>query len=122
MEPTEVFDTYWRFAAERQSVNDRRLAGEPGPWTQDPGIRTYRFTKAYRATDRVSQYLIREILYREDRSQATREVFFRAMLFKLFNKIETWEAIERKLGPVTFEDVDFDAISAVLDDVRRQGR
>lgn len=122
MEPTEVYNTYWQFAAERQSVYIRRLAGEPGPWTQDPIIRTYRFTNAYRATDRVSQYLIREILYREDRPQTAREVFFRAMLFKLFNKIETWEAIERRLGPVTFENVDFDAISAVLENVRRQGR
>jgi hypothetical protein len=121
MEPTEVYDTYWRFAAERQSVYLRRLAGEQGPWTLDPVIRTYRFTNVYRAADRVSQYLIREILYREDRPQVAREVFFRTMLFKLFNKIETWEAIERKLGPVTFENADFNRISEVLEDSRRRG-
>ena len=41
----------------------RRLAGSPPPWTDDPVICTHRFTNAYRAADRVSQYLIRYVLY-----------------------------------------------------------
>jgi hypothetical protein len=121
MEPTEVYDTYWRFAAERQSIYLRRLAREPGPWTKDPIIRAYRFTNTYRASDRVSQYLIREVLYREDRPQAAPEVFFRTMLFKLFNKIETWEAIESKVGPVAYKAVNFNTVSSVLDDLLNQG-
>jgi hypothetical protein len=31
---TEVFDTYWRFAAERQNVFFRRAAASQPPWTQ----------------------------------------------------------------------------------------
>ena len=32
---TEVFDTYWRFAAERQSIFFKRFKGEKAPWTND---------------------------------------------------------------------------------------
>ena len=62
--PTQVFDTYWRFAAARQQVYQARLRGDPGPWTADPILATYRFTNCYRAADRVSQYLIKEVIYR----------------------------------------------------------
>lgn len=119
--PTEVYDSYWRFAAERMSIYYKRLVDSAGPWTDDPILRSYRFTNAYRAADRVSQYLIREIQYREDRSQAPAEVFFRSMLFKLFNKIETWELIEHSLGPVSWQAADLNEISLVLHEASRHG-
>lgn len=115
MVPTEVFNSYWRFAAERQTILHRRLAGEPGPWTSDPILSAHRFTNAYRVADRVSQYLVREVQQRDDRSQAPQELFFRTILFKLFNKIETWEALEERLGPLAWSTVDLDAVAAVLD-------
>ena len=59
LKPTEVYDSYWRFAAERQDVFFRRLHRLPPPWTDDPVLRAHKFTNAYRASDRVSQYLIR---------------------------------------------------------------
>jgi hypothetical protein len=31
LQPTVVFDTFWRFAAERKAVDDRRRAGLPQP-------------------------------------------------------------------------------------------
>jgi hypothetical protein len=119
--PTEVYDSYWRFAAERMSIYYRRLVDSAGPWTDDPVLRSYRFTNAFRAADRVSQYLIREVQYREDRSQAPAEVFFRSMLFKLFNKIETWELIEHSLGPVSWQAADLNAVSRVLHEASRHG-
>jgi hypothetical protein len=88
---SEVYESYWRFAAERQDVFFRRARGEARPWTGNTVLATYKFTNAYRASDRVSQYLIRHIIYRADLPSAPREVFFRILLFKLFNKIETWE-------------------------------
>src|SRR5271155_4828919 len=51
--PTAVFDSYWHFAAERQRVFFARVAGESAPWTRDPILSTYKFTNAYRASDRV---------------------------------------------------------------------
>jgi hypothetical protein len=121
MTPTAVYDSYWRFAAERQAIYERRLKDRSGPWTRDPVLRTYRFTNVYRAADRVSQYVISDVQYRADRSQSPEELFFRTLLFKLFNKIETWEMIERALGPVSWRNVDFDAISRLLDDTLRRG-
>ena len=32
---TVVYETYWRFACERQRIFHRRVRGEPGPWTED---------------------------------------------------------------------------------------
>lgn len=31
LRPTVAFDTFWRFAAERKAIDDRRRAGEPAP-------------------------------------------------------------------------------------------
>lgn len=112
---TEVYDTYWRFAAERQAIYCRRLVDPVGPWTDDPILERYRFTNAYRAADRVSQYLIKEVQYRPDRSTAPAEVFFRTMLFKIFNKIETFELIEHHLGPVSWQSTSLNEIAVVLD-------
>src|SRR2546430_9607468 len=74
-EPTEVYETYWRFAAERQAIFFRRLAGLPAPWTSDPILARYKFTNVYRASDRVSQYLIRHVIYRGRQDPV--EAFFR---------------------------------------------
>lgn len=115
MVPTPVFDTYWRFAAERQAIYFRRMTNPVGPWTNDPILSTFRFTNAYRASDRVSQYLIREIQYRPDRSARPSEVFFRTILFKLFNRIETWEDLERQCGPMIWDRIDLDRIAKTLD-------
>jgi hypothetical protein len=122
MTPTVVFDTYWRFAAERLAMFYRRYSDPTGPWTSDPILSVYRFTNTYRVADRVSQYLIREVQARPDRSQMVRELFFRTVLFKIFNRIETWEALEAKLGPLQWEGIDLTRIDQTLEGLRRRGR
>ena len=117
--PTVVYDTYWRFAAERQEVFFRKLAGETPPWTDDPIIALHKFTNAYRASDRVSQYLIRNIIYEGD--QSATEVFFRIILFKLFNKVGTWELLQDKLGPITYEGFSFTRYDRVLTEAMSSG-
>ncbi len=73
--PTPVFETFWRFAAERQNIFFRRLDHTALSWTNDPILQRYKFTNAYRASDRVSQYLIRNVIYEGDQSPS--EIFFR---------------------------------------------
>ncbi len=85
--PSIVYDSYWYLAAERQNIFFKRLNDELSPWTYDPILLKHKFTNAYRASDRVSQYLIKNVIYKG--SQDPNEVFFRIILFKLFNKIET---------------------------------
>ncbi len=116
---TEVYDTYWRFAAERLAVYFRRLSDPLGPWSCDPILSEYRFTNVYRVTDRVSQYLVKEIQYGAERSRSPSEVFFRTILFKIFNRISTWEALEYKLGPISWQSTDIEKIAKVLDDLIR---
>jgi thymidylate kinase len=110
--PTVVYDTYWRFAAERQEIFFRRWQQQRPPWTADPILSEFKFTNAYRASDRVSQFLIKEVIYKGD--QAEEEVFFRIILFKLFNKIETWQLLERSLGAITYREFDFKAYDTIL--------
>jgi hypothetical protein len=122
MTPTVVFDTYWRFAAERLAMFYRRYSNPIGPWTSDPILRTYRFTNSYRAADRVSQYLIREVQAGTDRPKTPQEVFFRTMLFKIFNRIDTWEALEKQLGPLEWRRADLGELDRTLEDLRLRGR
>ena len=63
--PTVVYETYWRFAAERQEMFFRKIEGLPAPWTTDTILARHKFTNAYRASDRVSQYPNQErVIYR----------------------------------------------------------
>lgn len=110
--PSLVYDTYWRFAAERQAVFFNRWRDLPPPWTSDPILQEYKFTNAYRASDRVSQYLIREVIYGGD--QSPEELFFRIILFKFFNKIETWELLKTALGSVSYRDYDYRVYDRLL--------
>lgn len=118
---TPVFDSYWRFAVERQNVFCQRLMGKPAPWTSDSVISVHKFTNAYRASDRVSQYLIRHVIYRNDLPQSPSEVLFRTLLFKLFNKIETWELLEHSFGEITFKNYKFEHYDKVLSQAMRAG-
>lgn len=94
--PTDIYKTYWKFASERQEIFMKRIEGGSYPWTNDPILSKYKFTNVYRASDRVSQYLIKNVIYKGD--QNYEEIFFRTLLFKFFNKIETWESLKIKLG------------------------
>jgi hypothetical protein len=113
LHPTAVYDTYWRFAAARQQVYEARLAGHSRPWTSDPILAAHRFTNCYRAADRVSQFLISQVSYRG--TQAWDEVFFRTLLFKVFNRVQTWRLLTGQLGDVAWAGYDFARYDGVLE-------
>ena len=113
--PSIAYNTYWKFATERQNIFFKRLNGEGFPWTKDKILNEYKFTNVYRATDRVSQYLIKNVIYKG--SQKPEEVFFRLVLFKIFNRISTWEVLEYELGKISFKDYSFKRYDKVLSEV-----
>ncbi|MFA6147976.1 MAG: nucleotide kinase domain-containing protein [bacterium] len=117
---TTVFDTYWRFAVKRQELFMRRIMGTPQPWTDDQILASHRFTNVYRASDRVSQYLIRHVLY--EGPQSIEELFFRAILFKFFNRIGTWEELTAKLGAPSWKRFEFERYATVLDAMMARGK
>lgn len=120
--PTVVYDTYWRFAVERQNIFFRKIEGKEPPWTEDPIFKVFKFTNAYRASDRVSQYLIKNVIYRDDLPSTEEEVFFRVILFKIFNKIETWQMLEGSIGEITYDGYSFDEYDQVLTEAMQMGR
>ena len=66
-------------------------------WTDDVILQKYKFTNVYRATDRVSQYLIHEVIYKDLNYFSPEDVLLRILIFKIFNKPETWEYLNHAL-------------------------
>ncbi|MEO4207547.1 hypothetical protein GUK58_02800 [Acinetobacter pittii] len=114
LDTSPVYETYWKFACKRQDIYFNRLSKKDLPWTEDPVLKIHKFTNAYRAADRVSQYLIKNVIYRDDLPNSAEEIFFRIMLFKFFNKIETWQLLEKKLGAITYKNYSFKIYDAIF--------
>ncbi|UWY26997.1 putative DNA base hypermodification protein [Flavobacterium sp. TR2] len=110
--PSIVYNTYWEFISKRQDIFFKRINNVEFPWSNDDILNNYKFTNVYRATDRVSQYLIRDIIYKG--SQEPDELFFRIVLFKIFNRISTWEFIKDELGEISFKNYSFKAYDELL--------
>jgi len=118
--PTTVFATYWTFAVKRQQIFFRRFNGAPPPWTDDSILASHRFTNAYRAADRVSQYLIKKVQY--NNKWNVDDLFFRTILFKFFNRIETWERLVQECGEPQWCNFSRDRYAKVLDAAMAEGR
>lgn len=117
--PTKVYKTYWKFAQDRQDIFFKRLNGELPTWTSDPIFQEYKFTNVYRVCDRVSQFLIRNVIY--DKPRKVQDVFFRIMLFKIFNRISTWEFIQTEIGEVSLGRYSFSTYSQLLSELLERG-
>lgn len=116
----EVYRAYWHLACERQSIFERRVRDEPAPWTDDEILRTYKFTNPYRASDRVTQFLIRDVIYKHPELRAE-DHLARIVFFRLFSRPATWRAIESRLGPLESATLRGAALPRVLEDLQRQG-
>ena len=86
----EVVRYYFYFIQERMNIFWRRYEGQDH-LTNDPILRDFKFTNVYRACDRVSQYLIRNVIYKDLDVFMPEDVMLRILVFKVFNRIETWE-------------------------------
>ncbi|CAI3805395.1 nucleotide kinase domain-containing protein [Rheinheimera sp. MM224] len=107
-----VFETYWRFAYLRQQAFFSRLYSTQGPWSDDKIINEFKFTNAYRASDRVSQYLIKHVIY--SKKWSIQDTVLRTLLFKFFNKIETWQLLEKAFGEISLKTFSVEAYAKVL--------
>ena len=92
----------------------RRVFGKPTPWTNDLVLSRHRFTNSYRASDRVSQFLLHNVIY--DRDRDAQDTVLRVLLFKVFNRIETWEYLVSRVGEPESSSFDPDMYSRVLDE------
>ena len=87
LKKTKVYDTYWQFACERQNIFMRKLMGGKCNLTNDMILREYKFTNAYRASDRVSQYLIRNVIYQSGYTEE--DTIFRILLLNVLKHLTT---------------------------------
>ncbi len=116
----EVYDLYWYFAYERQNIFWKKLNGEEASWTDDEILQKFKFCNSYRINDRVSQYLIKNVIY-NGKKYKDEDMIFRITLFKLFNKESTWELLCKHFKDITLENFDKKAYSKVLENALLEG-
>ena len=116
----EIYDLYWYFAWERQNIFWKKLNGEEAPWTDDYILQQYKFCNSYRVNDRVSQYLLKNVIYNENIYE-DEDMLFRIILFKLFNKEATWELLVNEFGDITLKEFNFERYSKVLSEATLKG-
>lgn len=115
-----IYDLYWHFASERQRAFERRVAGMPWPWTDDPIIQTFKFCNVFRAADRVSQYMIRHVCYHNEPC-SPEDRLFQIVAFRTFSKIETWRSLRDFLGRYpTLDDLDDASFIKALEHAKDQ--
>ena len=110
----EVYDLYWYFAYERQNIFFKKMNGETSPWTNDPILQEYKFCNSYRVNDRVSQYLLKNVIY-NSKKYSDEDMLFRIVLFKLFNKESTWELLLNSFNDITLKTFNVKEYSKVLE-------
>jgi hypothetical protein len=93
-----IYELYWQFASRRQAVFEARLSGKKWPWTDDPILQTYKFCNVFRAADRVSQFMIRDVAYGNDPDSTAGDRIFQVVAFRTFSKIQTWRGVTDELG------------------------
>lgn len=116
----EVFDLYWYFACERQNIFWKKINGDPAPWTHDKILQEYKFCNSYRVNDRVSQYLLKNVIYNGN-NYNYEDMLFRIILFKLFNKESTWELLSKNFGDILLKDFNTMKYSIVLENAISNG-
>ena len=91
-------EMFWRFIHERLNIYYRRvILGKPAPWTSDKVLSKNRFTNISRDMDKLTIYEIRNIISKLDEPSTDLElrkksVMFNIFLFRVFVKIESYEA------------------------------
>ncbi len=113
----EAFQYYFYFMQERMNIFWHRYnetCNQFNNLTTDPILSEYKFTNVYRVCDRVSQYLVRQVIYSPKGNFSAQDTILRILLFKIFNRIDTWEFIEHNLGFITTQNFNITEISNIL--------
>ena len=62
----------------------------------------------------MSQYLIRNVIYPRGHTFSAEDTFFRIILFKIFNRISTWELLEASLGTIRWSSYRYESYDRIL--------
>lgn len=97
--PNENIFNFLFWVSERYKVFQKKNTGAAFPWTEDKIISEHKFTNVFRFLDWESQFLIKHVIGKDNRSYE--DTVFRVLLFKLFNLSGTWLYLESHLGEIT---------------------
>lgn len=97
-----MIDAFFAFARERHAIHLRRAAGQPPPWTEDPILAEYRFTNVFRELDRTTSWFRKNV---RDPLRDKPGVLLATVVFRLFNRITTGEAIFQQRDLITGESL-----------------
>lgn len=102
------------FVWEREAIRLARENEHPAPWTADPVLAKYKFTNIHRRHDRVSQWIIREVI---EPNLKDHNLWFTLLITRLINWPPTLEALLREGAiPCHPEDFDPSLFSRVIED------
>ena len=107
-----TFKYYFYFIQERMNMFWRKFDNSK-ILTEDPILQEYKFTNVYRACDRVSQYLIRNVISKDSTKYSAEDMLLRILVFKVFNRINTWEYLE-EVSPISLASFDVKELSQLL--------
>ena len=111
----EAYQYYFYFIQERMNIFWRRFEGRSESLTTDKILLKHKFTNVYRAQDRVSQYLINEVIYNQKETFSGYDVLLRIIVFKIFNNIDTWKFLENNIGVLRIDNFHINVISKLLE-------
>lgn len=85
-----MYDDFFAFARKRHQIYLDRKAGKPSPWTDDPILQQYSFTNVFRELDKTTVWFRENV---RDKYNHTDNVLMATVVFRLFNRMTTGEAI-----------------------------
>ena len=88
---------FWAMINERHRIFQKKEAGKPKPWTDDPIMRQHKFTNVFRELDRTTIFVrenIRMPLWDEPEL-----LLFNVALFRQTGAAEGWQGIVRRFDP-----------------------
>ena len=88
----ENFDTFWYWINERYAILQKKNAGEPKPWSDDPIFQEWKFCNVFRTDDKQTQFYLNNVVEpHEDDDPGL--IIFNAYAFRAFNLYSTYDVM-----------------------------
>lgn len=106
------------FVEERENIRKKKEAGEPAPWTEDPILGRYRFCNVRRRDDRVTKWIMNNLLD----YHAYSDMWFLSAIARQVNWPPTLQAlINAGAIPERAEEFEPDLFVKVLEELKASG-
>jgi len=84
---SQLLRNFYYWISERHAIYQRRVNGEPGPWTGNPVLRAYKFTNPFRENDRDTIWM-RQNWTGPNEDQPLEIQLFNCAFFRMFGGID----------------------------------